>query len=60
MSIESQYIYVQKHNGKGMFSITTEVIICLKHHPTARVIIAGGICDYTFCRNKFEKFKLIF
>ena len=53
-------IYVCKHSGHGMYDITTKVLTCLEQHPTAIIIIAVGICDFTSRRNKSEKYKFMF
>ena len=53
-------IYVCKHSGHGMYDITTKVLTCLEQHPTAIIIIAAGICDFTSRRNKSENYKFMF
>ena len=53
-------IYVEKYNGKGLHFLTTEVLECLKIYPTARIIMAGGICDCSHRPNRLVNFRCTF
>ena len=53
-------IRVLKFSSKGVFAITTEVINELKYNPTAKVIIAAGVCDCTFKRSAQDKPRFTF
>ena len=43
----SRHIRAVKCSGKGIRDLTTKVIKITEHHPSAHVIIAGGIYDFT-------------
>ena len=51
---------MEKYNGKGLHFLTTEVLECLKIYPTARIIMAGGICDCSHRPNRLVNFKCTF
>ena len=44
---ENRPIYALKYSGKGLQELTTIAIDRTERHPHAKVIITGGICDFT-------------